>query len=209
MVRLFSLYIKPTSHGNSTQKYRLPIGRLLIWESLKYSFPQNPTILRIRASPVKSDTTLVLSSSSSSSWCLPSRESSPFRRRPRAFSSTSSPPQKFRKVARELSDPFSPSPSRSCVRARARRLCSAAARHRAASYRAQNPILRRRADWSSEPPPRGRSVAPPPSSNHLGASRRGRGTRRPVSPSLALVSARSCSPSPPPRHEPPRSPLRP
>jgi len=115
----------------------------------------------------------------------------------------------FRKVARELSDLFFPSPSRSCARARARRLCSAAARHRAASYRAQNPILRRRADWSSEPPPRGRSVAPPPSSNHLGASRRGRGTRRPVSPSLALVSARSCSPSPPPRNEPPRAPLRP
>ena len=39
----------------------------------------------------------------------------------------------FHKVARELSDPFFPSPSRSCVRARARRLCSAAARHRAAS----------------------------------------------------------------------------
>ena len=49
----------------------------------------------------------------------------------------------FRKVARELSDPFFPSPFRSCARARARRLCSAAARHRAASYRAQNPILRR------------------------------------------------------------------
>ena len=91
--------------------------------------------------------------------------------------------------------PFFPSPSRSCARARARRLCSAAARHRVASYHAQNPILRRRADWSSEPPPRGRSVAPPPSLNHLGASRRGRGTRQPVSPSLALVSARSCSPS--------------
>ena len=84
------------------------IGRLLIWESLKYFFPQNPTILRIRASPVKSDTTLVLNSSSSSSWCLPSREMSPFRRQPRAFSSTSSPPQKFRKVTRELSDPFFP-----------------------------------------------------------------------------------------------------
>ena len=105
--------------------------------------------------------------------------------------------------------PFFPSPSPSCARARARRLCSAAARHRAASYHAQNPILRRRADWGSEPPPRGRSVAPPPSSNHLGASRRGRGTRQPVSPSLALVSARSCSPSPPPRHEPPRAPLQP
>ena len=97
----------------------------------------------------------------------------------------------FRKLARELSNLFSPSPSRSCARARARRLCSTAARHRAASYCAQNPILHRRADWSSEPPPRGRSVTPPPSSNHLGASRRGRGTRRPVSPSLALVSARS------------------
>ena len=70
----------------------------------------------------------------------------------------------FRKVARELSDPLFPSPSRSGARARARRLCSAVARHRAASYRAQNPILRRRADWSSEPPPRGRSVAPPPRS---------------------------------------------
>ena len=116
----------------------------------------------------------------------------------------------FRKVARELSDlSFFPSPSCSCARARVRQLCSAAARHRAASYRAQNPILRRRTDWSSEPPPRGRSNAPPPSSNHLGASRRGRGTRRPVSPSLMLVSARSCSPSPPTRHEPPRAPLRP
>ena len=103
----------------------------------------------------------------------------------------------FRKVARELSDPFSPP-----------LLAPARALHRAASYRAQNPILRRRADWSWEPPPRGRSVAPPPSSNHLGASRRGRGTHRPVSPSLALVSARSCSSSPPPRHEPPRAPLR-
>ena len=39
----------------------------------------------------------------------------------------------FRKVARELSDPFFPSPSRSCMRAHARRLCSAAAHHRAAS----------------------------------------------------------------------------
>jgi len=107
----------------------------------------------------------------------------------------------FRKLARELSDLFSP-PLLAPARARAHRLCSAAARHRASSYRAQNPILRRRADWSSEPPPRGRSVAPQPSSNHLGASR-GR------SPSLALVSARSCSPSPPPRHEPPRAPLRP
>jgi len=115
----------------------------------------------------------------------------------------------FRKVARELTDPFFPSPSRSGACTRARRLCSAAARHRAASYRAQNPILRHHADWSSEPPPRGRYVAPPPSLNPLGASRRGRGTRRPVSPSLTLVSAWSCSPSPPPRHEPPRAPLRP
>ena len=51
----------------------------------KIIFSQNPTILRIRASPVKSDTTPVLSSSSSSSCCLLSRESSPFHRRPRAF----------------------------------------------------------------------------------------------------------------------------
>src|SRR6185312_15942959 len=135
MVRLFSLYIKPTSHGNSTQKYRLPIGRLLVWEYLKLSFPQNPIILHnpcisgeIQHHPsaqlvvlfvVVSSFSRVIDISPSTPCLLLDKFTAP----------------EFRKVVRALSDPFfSPSPSRSCARARARRLCSAAARHRAASY---------------------------------------------------------------------------